>query len=134
MLKPLKAAALYFAVVFAAGFVFGSIRVPFLVPRLGVRVAELSEAPLMLVVILFASRRVVRRFVLTPQEALKVGLLAFVLLLALELLLAHVMSRLTIREYISSRDPISGAVYVALLLIFAASPWLRARRSTESLR
>lgn len=134
MLKPLKAAALYFAVVFAAGFVFGSIRVPFLVPRLGVRVAELSEAPLMLAVILFASRRVVRRFVLTPQEALKVGLLAFVLLLALELLLAHVMSRLTIREYISSRDPISGAVYVALLLIFAASPWLRARRSTESLR
>ena len=134
MLKPLKAAALYFAVVFAAGFVFGSVRVPFLVPRLGVRVAELSEAPLMLAVILFASRRVVRRFVLTPQEALKVGLLAFVLLLALELLLAHVMSRLTIREYISSRDPISGAVYVALLLIFAASPWLRARRSTESLR
>ncbi|MBP8296721.1 MAG: hypothetical protein KAX84_11480 [Burkholderiales bacterium] len=35
------AALTYFALVFAAGFVMGAVRVPFLVPRLGVRVAEL---------------------------------------------------------------------------------------------
>jgi hypothetical protein len=131
MVKLLQAGAVYVAVVLAAGFVFGSIRVPFVVPRLGVRVAELIEAPLMLVVILIASRFVVRRFDLAPQSAMKVGLLALALLVALELLLARVLSGLTVREYVLSRDSISGSVYVGLLMIFAVLPWLRARRLME---
>ena len=126
MSKFLQVGALYFVLVFTAGFIFGSIRVPFLVPRVGVRAAELIEAPLMLLVILFASRFVVRRFDLTPRAAMKVGLFALALLVALELLLARLLSGLTIREYISSRDSISGSVYLALLVIYAASPWLRA--------
>jgi hypothetical protein len=40
--KVLKAGALYFALVFGAGFVLGSIRVLWLVPRIGERTAELS--------------------------------------------------------------------------------------------
>jgi len=40
----LKMGALYFAVVFAAGFILGIICTFWLVPLLGVRLAELFEA------------------------------------------------------------------------------------------
>lgn len=127
MLKLFQAGTLYFALVFGAGFLFGSIRVPFLVPRLGVRAAELIEAPLMLVVILLASRLVVRRYALAARSAIAVGLFALMLLLLAELVVARTLSGVSFREYISSRDPISGSVYLASLLIFAGLPWLRAR-------
>ena len=45
--RTIKAGIAYFALVFGAGFVLGMIRVPFLVPRLGERVAELVEMPFM---------------------------------------------------------------------------------------
>jgi hypothetical protein len=48
--------------VFGAGFLLGCIRVPLLVPRLGVRTSELLEMPIQLVVIVFAARFVVERF------------------------------------------------------------------------
>jgi hypothetical protein len=131
----LRAGAVYFALVFGAGFLLGSIRVPFLVPRLGERVAELLEAPVMLVVIFFASRHVVRRFALASltRASLVVGLFALVLLLAAEVLLAVAISGRSVLEYISGRDPVSGSVYLASLLVYAALPWLHARRSRGSI-
>ena len=45
-----KAGALYFAVVFIAGFVLGAIHIRWVAPRVGRRMAELMKAPLMLVV------------------------------------------------------------------------------------
>jgi predicted MFS family arabinose efflux permease len=56
----------YFMLVFGAGFVSGSIRVPFLVPRLGERAAELIEMPFMLVVIVLSAQFITRRFSLPP--------------------------------------------------------------------
>ena len=43
----------YFALVFGAGFVLGVLRISFLVPRFGERLAELAEMPLMLLVIVY---------------------------------------------------------------------------------
>ena len=40
-MRTLKASFGYFLLVFAVGFALGAIRVPFVVPRLGVRWAEL---------------------------------------------------------------------------------------------
>jgi len=60
-MKWLTVSAVYFALVFAAGFVFGTVRVWWLVPRFGVRLAELTELPLMLAVVFFAARWVSRR-------------------------------------------------------------------------
>jgi hypothetical protein len=131
-----RASAIYFALVFGAGFALGLIRVPLLVPRFGERVAELLEMPIMLVVIFFASRYVVGRFALTSSVGfvVAVGVFALVLLLAAELLLAVALQGRSVAGYISDRDPVSGFVYLALLVLYAAMPWLQTRGVRMSAR
>lgn len=119
-----KAGFAYFALVFGAGFVLGALRVTLLVPRLGERMAELSEMPLMFSVIVFAARFVIRRFTVPSCVAARLGagLLALALLLAAELLLAVVSQDRTLADYIVSRDPVSGSVYLTMLVLFALMP------------
>ncbi len=129
-MKTFRASLRYFLLVFSTGFVLGAVRVPFLVPRLGERHAELLEMPVMLVAIVLAARHVVRRFRLTaaPSSALTVGCAALILLIMAELVLAVTLQDRSLGEYIASRDPLSGSVYLAMLLVFAAMPVLVARR------
>ena len=119
----------YFALVFGAGFILGSIRVPFIVPRLGERISELIEMPFMLIVVLFSARFIVRRFALptTASVRLIVGLIALGLLLTAELLLAVALQSRTLGEYIASRDRVSGSVYLAMLVLFSIMPFVLAR-------
>jgi len=126
-----QVAAVYFGMVFGVGFLLGSVRVPFLVPRLGERVAELAEMPLMLVAIVMAAGFVVRRYgsSIAPLGWVGVGALSLALLVSAELLLAVVLAGRGVGEYLAGRDPVSGSVYLAMLLVFAAMPWLRHNRS-----
>lgn len=119
----------YFALVFGAGFVLGAIRVPFLVPRLGVRIAELIEMPVMLAVVLLSARFIIRRFALptTTSVRLGVGLVALGLILLAELSLAVVLQSQSLGDYIASRDPVSGSVYFAMLVILSLMPLILAR-------
>ena len=129
-MQILKAGVLYFALVFGAGFVLGTIRVLWVIPRLGVRSAELMEAPLMLGVTIAVARWVARRLHL-PSSAtarLGVGFTGLGFLLIAELGVALRLRGLTIREYVASRDPVSGTVYLVLLLLFAFMPLLAAGR------
>jgi hypothetical protein len=73
-MQTLKAGLLYFTLVFGAGFVLGPIRILWLVPRVGPRTAELMEAPIMLAVIIFAARWVVRRLALPPTPSQRLGM------------------------------------------------------------
>lgn len=125
----IKAGVMYFAMVFATGFMLGTIRVPFLVPRIGERYAELLEMPIMLVVIVFAARHIIRRFGLARSLAvrLQVGFAAFVLMLAAEWILAVSLQSQSMAEYIASRNPVSGSAYLLLLLVFALMPALLAK-------
>ena len=120
----IKAGLAYFALVFGAGFVLGALRVTFLVPRLGERIAELGEMPLMFLVILLAARFVIRHFAVpaSMRARLGTGLLALVLLLAAELMLAVVLQGRSLADYIASRDLVSGSVYLAMLVLFALMP------------
>ena len=49
-MRIVKAGVLYFALVFGAGFVLGTIRTLWIVPRLGTRMAEMMETPIMLMI------------------------------------------------------------------------------------
>ncbi len=120
VVQILKAGLLYFALVFGAGFVLGTIRTLWIVPRLGTRTAELMEAPIMLALTVAAARWIVRRFAVPPipSRRLGVGCIALGLMLFAEFRLGLWLRGLSVREYLVSRDPVSGTVYYLMLGAF----------------
>lgn len=128
-MRTIKAGLAYFALVFGAGFMLGVLRVSLLVPRFGERMAELGEMPLMLVVILVSARFVIQRFCVSRAVAarLGMGLVALGLLLFAEVLLAVILQQRALADYIASRDPVSGSVYLVMLVLFALMPMLVGR-------
>lgn len=127
-MRTLKAGAVYFALVFAAGFLLGTIRVFWVVPLVGVRSAELIESPIMLAVTVLAARRVDRKGLAHP---LLVGLIALGLLLGAEFTTLKIRG-LTLRGYFEARDPVSGTVFLILLAAFAVMPLLVSRTRSEN--
>ncbi len=129
-MQVLKAGVIYFALVFGAGFVLGTIGVLWVVPRFGERMAELMETPIMFVVTIFAARWIVRRLAVpfTLLSRLGMGCVALGLMLAAEFTLVLWLRGLTIAEYFENRDPVAGTVYYVMLGVFAIMPLLVARR------
>jgi hypothetical protein len=129
-MQILKAGLLYFALVFGAGFVLGPIRIWWAVPRFGTRIGELMEAPIMFVITIAAARWVVRRLAVPsiPSYRLGMGCVALSLLLTGEFTLVLWLRGLSAREYLETRDPVSGTVYYLILVVFAIMPLLVARR------
>ena len=128
MRRSLSTALLYFLLVGAAGFVLGPIRVLWLVPRVGERSAELLEMPLMWGVIWLSARWAARRLAGAGRAAhWGVGAAALGLMLLMELTVVLSLRGLTLEQYVESRDPVSGGVYLASLLLFAAAPALLRR-------
>jgi hypothetical protein len=126
-------AVTYFSLIFGAGFVLGTVRVLWLVPRVGVRIAELSELPLMLVAVFVAARWVNRQFVSlrTQSTRVLVGLVALAFLLAAEVALGVVLRAMSPTQVLVDRDPVSGAAYYLGLCVYAMAPWLLGRVGGE---
>jgi len=129
-MKILKAGILYFVLVFGAGFVLGPIRILWVVPRVGMRIAELMEFPIMFVVIILVARWLVRRLAVPPTRSSRLGMgfIALGLLLTAELVLVGPIQGYSIKAYIATRDPVSGTVFLVLLGVFAFMPLLLTRR------
>jgi hypothetical protein len=129
-MQILKAGVFYFALVFGAGFVLGPIRILWVVPRFGTRMAELMETPIMFVVTVVAARWIVRRLVVPfkPSIRLGMGCIALGLMLVAEFTLVLWLRGLSINEYLANRDPVSGTVYYAMLGAFAIMPLFVSRR------
>ncbi len=130
MLKIIRAGFVYFAIVLGPGFALGVVRVPFLVPHIGERWAELMEMPIMAATIFFAAGYTLRRFpeVQLRGRALAVGLLALALAVCAELGLAVFLQSQSLAEYLGSRDKVSCSVYLVMLAAFALMPRLRLRQ------
>ena len=125
-MQVLKAGVLYFALVFGAGFVLGTVRTLWLVPRVGSRRAELMETPIMLVVTILVARWIVLRFAVPAVASARLGMggITLFLLLLAEFGFVLWLQGQTIREYFASRDPVAGTVYYVMLAVFAAMPLL----------
>jgi ABC-type uncharacterized transport system permease subunit len=125
-MQVVKAGALYFALVFAVGFVLGAIRTLWVVPRVAARTAELMEMPIMLAITIVAARWTVLRFSVPMMWSarLEMGCTALVLMLIAEFGFVLWIRGLSIKEYFATRDPVSGAAYYLLLVVFAIMPRL----------
>lgn len=90
----IRAGAAYFALVFALGFLLGTIRTLWLEPALGEAGAILVELPIMLAASLAAAVWLIRRFAVParPVDRLLMGGIALLLLLLAELSLAGALS------------------------------------------
>lgn len=124
-----EAAVIYFALVFGAGFVLGTIRVLWLVPAIGMRTAELLEMPVMLGVIVLSARWVAAhvRVPLTAPSRLGMGGMALALIVILEFTGVLWIRGLTIGQYWEAVDPVAGGAYFVMLCVFAIMPLLVAR-------
>ncbi|WP_235071111.1 hypothetical protein [Leptolyngbya sp. Heron Island J] len=132
--SSIKAGLIYFVTVFGVGFGLGVIRVVWIEPQLGARLAELLEMPLMLVAVVVAAYWVVKRLAVPPVlwSRLSMGLVALVCLLCAEWGLVLGLRGLSMTEYIATRDPIAGTVYYIMLCLFAVMPWLIARKDSQA--
>ncbi len=124
VMQVLKAGLFYFALVFGAGFVLGPIRILWAVPRFGMRMAELMEAPIMFVVTIFAARWIVRHLALPPTVSIRLGMgsIALGLMVVAEFAFVLRLRGLSISEYPATRDPVSGTVYYLMLAVFGMMP------------
>jgi len=124
VMQVVKAGALYFVVVFAVGFVLGTVRTLWVVPRLGTRIAELMEMPIMLAVTIVAARWTVLRLSVPMiwSARLGMGCGALVLMLVAEFGFVLWIRGLSIKEYFATRDPVSGTAYYLLLMVLAIMP------------
>jgi hypothetical protein len=120
----------YFSIVFAVGFVLGTLRVFLAVPYFGARVAELLEMPFMLVAIIATAYWLVRRLAIPPTLGVRLGmgLVALGFLLAADFGAVLYLRGISIPEYFATRDPLAGTLYYSMLGIFAMMPWLISRR------
>ncbi|KIW62541.1 hypothetical protein PV04_10709 [Phialophora macrospora] len=145
----LPLSVLYFALVFLAGLILDSIRVPYLQPLLGARYAELLEMPLMVFLIWQAAQVAVWNLEISDGDTkppkkqqqrrwqlrwpastmpLTIGLLGLLWLVAVEV---GVMALLydnwvwdALKLYVLQRDAVAGSVSGVALLAYAVMPWV----------
>src|SRR2546425_12446232 len=105
-MQILKAGVLYFAVVSGAGFILGPIRILCVAPRLGTRMAELLEMPIMLLIAMVAARLIVLKLAVqfTLSSRLGMGGIALGLMIIAEFTLVLWLRGLSIKEYLAGRD------------------------------
>ncbi|WP_455366374.1 hypothetical protein, partial [Kaarinaea lacus] len=95
------------------------------------RHAELAEMPLMLIAIYFSARFLVRKLskITSTIGYLYAGIIALLLLLVFEFTVVLGLRDMSLQDYFSSRDPVSGTAYVVSLLIYMLMPYIMAMRA-----
>jgi hypothetical protein len=127
-MRMITAGAAYWGIVFALGFVLGTIRVLWVAPAIGLLGATALELPVMLAASWLAAGWLLRRWRLAAGgEALAAGGLAFALLMAAECLLAVGMMGQTPAQWLAGLRQPHALMGLAGQVLFALMPWWRAR-------
>ncbi len=130
--RAIGAGSLYFALVFAAGFVFGTLRALLGAEGAEARlVAVALELPVILVVAWFACAFAIRRFTVAPRFGARalMGVGAFALLMGGEVAISVGLLGRTLGEHLAIYREFSHALGLAGQMVFAMFPvarlWLR---------
>jgi hypothetical protein len=125
------AGAAYFLIVFAAGFVLGTIRVFVLLPRMSELTAVAIELPFMLAIAWAVCGRILRAFDVARDVGtrLLMGTVAFLLLIAAELALGMIGFGRTIADQMAAWTAPAGALGLAGQIAFAFFPLMKRRRT-----
>lgn len=125
----LRHALFYLAAIFALGFVLGTIRTLWLAPAVGHLAAVALELPVMLGASWWLARRLAAHRPLPSRgAALLAGLIAFVLLMALELALGVALFGQNAQAWLAALATPPGALGLAGQALFALLPALAWRR------
>ena len=121
----------YALIVFLIGFVFGTIRVLFVAPRLGETTAVLLEAPVMLFASWNISRWCTRSFAVRGDIHARawMGVFALTVLIAAELGISAIVFGRSASEHFSAYGSLSGAIGLVAQLCFAGIPVLQLRQA-----
>jgi hypothetical protein len=131
MATGIRAGLAYFALIFALGFLLGTIRTLWLLPAIGPIKAVLVELPLMIAASWLAATWLVGRFeVATGNPRIVMGALAFALLMAAEAALGILAFGETLPQWTASLFAVPGIFGLAGQLAFAAMP-LCVRRADQ---
>ncbi len=133
-MNPLLAGTAYFAIVFAAGFMFGTLRVLLVAPYVGPLFAVLIEMPFMLGIAWLVCRTLMRRMNApnVRTAGIVMGATAFVLLMAGEYLLALGFNGVTVSQYMAQIATPPGLLGLAGQVAFAAFPVLQTKKRVQT--
>jgi len=128
MTVPLKAGAVYFAVVYAIGFLLGTARVLLLAPLVGETAAVLCETPLILLASWIAARWSSTRFGVPAKlpPRLIMGGFAFGLLILGELAVSTLIFDRSLMGTVAAYRSPAGLLGLAAQSIFALLPVVQA--------
>lgn len=130
-MRPVVAGALYFASVFALGFVLGTIRVLWIVPLIGETTAVFIELPFMLLAAWVICGLIIRRGGVSSALGARaiMGAGALILLLAAEWALSLMVFGRTVAETAAHYGEAPGALGLAGQVLFGIFPLIRGRNS-----
>jgi hypothetical protein len=125
--RTLQAGIAYFGVVFALGFVLGTLRVLVLAPTLGSTGAVLVEIPVMLMVSWIVCGWLIARFAVPPNlgDRLLMGAPAIGLLLMAELGVSVLAFGRSVTEHIATYRETDALLGLAAQIAFAIFPVVR---------
>ena len=125
MRQVVAASLVYFAIVFAAAFLLGALRVTVIAPWVGALAAVALEVPIVLALSWGVAGYVLGRWPLGTGQRMAMGLLAFVVLMIAEYVLATLGFGQTAATYLAAMATLPGALGLAGQLGFAFVPVLR---------
>lgn len=126
-MQELRAACLYFVIVFVTGFALGTIRTLAIAPHLGETLSVLIELPFMLAVSWWACGYTLRRWSVATSTVSRstMGSVALLLLLLAEATLSITLGSLTLTQHLALYATAPVLIGLAGQLLFAVFPLLR---------
>jgi hypothetical protein len=126
-MQAMTAGVIYFAAVFAAGFVLGVLRTLMLLPHVGPMLAVMIELPLILGWAWWVCARILRRLRLMRGQAVVMGAIAFALLMLGEAGISVWPAGRTLSQHLALYGQAPHVLGLLGQLCFACFPWVQSR-------